>query len=161
MTTAVTRGHIETVPVHFDDLDAMGILHNARYAVLLERALSAYWARAGFTFAGGVPSYPDVLHTVAEYRITYRKPVRGTGEVGVHFWIEELGRSSAVYGFRFVSGDDGDTVHAEGRRVNVKLDPDTLRPSPWTPAARAVAERLSGDKLSGAALSGDKLSGAA
>ena len=70
---------------------------------------------------------------------SYRAPIHGTGEVGVQFWIEEFGRTHAVYGFRFVSGD---TVHAEGRRVNVKLDPGTLRPSPWTPAARAVASKL-------------------
>src|SRR5262249_20325602 len=44
-------GHVETMPVHFDDLDAMGIVHNAKYAVMLERALSAYWSRHGFTFA--------------------------------------------------------------------------------------------------------------
>jgi acyl-CoA thioester hydrolase len=139
MTTALARGHVETMPVHFDDLDAMGILHNSRYAVLLERALSAYWSRHGFSFAGGVPTHPDVFHAVAEYSISYRAPIRGTGQVEVHFWIEELGRSRAVYGFRFVSGD---TVHAEGRRVNVKLDPETLRPSPWTPAAREVASKL-------------------
>jgi acyl-CoA thioester hydrolase len=139
MTATVARGHTEPMPVHFDDLDAMGILHNARYAVLLERAMSAYWSRHGFSFAGGVPTYPDVFHAVVEYHINYRAPIRGTGEVRVQFWIEELGQSRAVYGFRFVSGD---TVHAEGRRVNVKLDPGTLRPSPWTPAAREVASKL-------------------
>ena len=35
---AVEYGHITEVPVHFDDLDALGVLHNARYAVLVERA---------------------------------------------------------------------------------------------------------------------------
>jgi acyl-CoA thioester hydrolase len=135
----LVRGHVEDMPVHFDDLDAMGIVHNARYAVLLERALSAFWARHGFSFSGGVPSRPDVFHAVAEYAISYRLPIRGTGRV--HFWIEEFGTSRAEYGFRFLS-EDGDTVYAEGRRVNVKLDPRTLRPSPWTAAAREVAATL-------------------
>ncbi len=139
MTTTVLPGHVETVPVHFDDLDAMGLVHNARYALMLERALSAYWSRHGFSFADGVPTQPDVVHAVAEYSISYHAPIRGTGAVDVHFWIEELGRSRAVYRFRFVSGD---TVHAEGRRVNVKLDPRTLRPTPWTPLAREVAGKL-------------------
>jgi acyl-CoA thioester hydrolase len=129
------------MPVHFDDLDAMGIVHNARYAVMLERALSAFWARHGFTFADGRASRPDVFHAVAEYAISYRAPVRGTGEVGVHFWVERMGESSVVYGFRVLSAD-GATVHAEGRRVNIKLDPVTLRPSPWTGEARAVAAKL-------------------
>ena len=33
----------ETVMVYVDDLDAMGVVHNGRYAALLERALAAYW----------------------------------------------------------------------------------------------------------------------
>jgi acyl-CoA thioester hydrolase len=68
-------------------------------------------------------------------------PVRGTGTVHFHFWVDKLGESSVVYGFRVLSTDGG-TVHAEGHRVNVKLDPVTLRPSPWTAEARAVAESL-------------------
>ena len=137
----VDIGHLEPMPVHFDDLDAMGIVHNARYAIMLERALHSFWARHGFTFANGVPSQPDVFLAVAEYSISYRAPVRGTGEVGIHFWIEKLGDTSAVYAFRVLSSD-GATVHAEGRRVNVRLDPVTLRPTAWTPAARAVAQTL-------------------
>ena len=134
-------GHVEPVTVHFDDLDAMGMLHNARYAVLLERALSAFWTRHGFTFVNGRPSRPDVFHAVAEYTISYRAPVLGTGQVGVHFWVERLGESSVVYGFRVLSAD-GETVHAEGRRVNIKVDPATLKPAPWTDEAREVAAGL-------------------
>lgn len=137
----VSSGHVEPFVVHFDDLDAMGIVHNARYAVLLERALSGWWARHGYSYSGGVPTKPDVIHAVAEYSISYRMPIRGTGEVGVHFWIETLGESSAVYRFRVIS-TDGAVVHAEGRRVNIKLDPRTLRPSPWTDEARALASTL-------------------
>ena len=139
--TAIHYGHTEPVVVHFDDLDAMGIVHNARYAVLLERALSAFWTRYGFSFAGGGPTQPDVVHAVAEYAISYRAPIRGTGPIAVHFWIERLGEASATYGFRVLS-DDGSVLHAEGRRVNIKLDPATLRSTPWTPLARSVAERL-------------------
>ncbi|WP_433611302.1 acyl-CoA thioesterase [Dactylosporangium sp. CA-139114] len=134
-------GHVEPFTVHFDDLDPMGIVHNARYAVFLERALSRWWAERGVSFAGGRPSTPDAVHAVAEYSIAYRAPVRGTGEIGVHFWLESLGESSAVYRFRILSAD-GATVHAEGRRVNVKLDPGTLRPAPWTEAARTAARPL-------------------
>ncbi len=139
--TAVQYGQTEQVEVHFDDLDAMGILHNARYAVLLERALSAYWSRHGFRFTNGRATRPDVFHAVAEYSISYRTPVRGTGPISIHFWIERLGESSATYGFRMLSTDGG-TTHAEGRRVNIKMDPVTLRPAPWTERAREVAARL-------------------
>jgi acyl-CoA thioester hydrolase len=95
----------------------------------------------GHSFEDGRPTTPDVVHAVREYSITYHQPIRGTGEVLVHFWLDRFGESSGVYGFRFVS-TDGRTVHADGRRIIVKLDPDTLRPSPWTAGAREVASAL-------------------
>jgi acyl-CoA thioesterase FadM len=39
-------------PVHFDELDAMAMLHNARYAVHVERATSALFAHLGCSEAG-------------------------------------------------------------------------------------------------------------
>lgn len=134
-------GHVEHVTVHFDDLDAMGILHNARYAVLLERALTPYWTERGIAFRGDLDTAPDVFHAVREFTIRYRAPIATTGPVAVHFWLEHFGTSSAEYAFQFRSVD-GDTVYAEGTRAIVRLDPATLRPAPWTEAARAVASTL-------------------
>jgi len=51
------------------------------------------------------------------------------GAVQVQLWLEHLGTTSVVYGFRVLS-NDGTVVHAEGRRVQVRLDPATLRPAP-------------------------------
>jgi acyl-CoA thioester hydrolase len=138
---AVEFGHVEHVTVHFDDLDAMGILHNARYAVLLERALTAYWSSRGFSYRGGKLSAPDVFHAVREFTVTYRAPITGTGPVAVHFWLDQFGTSSAQYAFEFRSSD-GSTLYAAGTRAVVRLDPETLRPTAWTEAARAVAANL-------------------
>lgn len=138
---AVEFGHVEHVPVHFDDLDAMGILHNARYAVLLERALTPYWAERGIAFQGGRQTAPDVFHAVREFNITYHAPIRGTGSVAVHFWLDHFGTSSARYAYEFRSAD-GATLHADGTRSIVRLDPATMRPTAWTDAARAVAATL-------------------
>jgi acyl-CoA thioester hydrolase len=137
----VDFGHVEPALVHFDELDAMGILHNSRYAVLVERALSPYWAARGHSFTGGRPTSPDVFHAVREFAIAFRAPIRGTGPVSVHFWLNHFGETSAEYGFRILSAD-GRTVHAEGRRAIVRLDPETLRPTAWTQAAREVAATL-------------------
>ncbi|MFI7431825.1 acyl-CoA thioesterase [Micromonospora sp. NPDC049836] len=134
-------GHVEHVTVHFDDLDAMGILHNARYAVLLERALTPYWTERGIAFSAGRHSAPDVFHAVREFAITYHAPVTGVGALAVHFWLEHLGTSSARYAFEFRS-PDGRTRYADGTRSIVRLDPATLRPTAWTEAARAVATTL-------------------
>jgi acyl-CoA thioester hydrolase len=125
---------IEYVDVHFDDLDLMGIVHNARYAVIIERAISAFWIRRGFPFDSS-----KGLLAVAEFTINYRVPVTRVGPVGVEFWIDHLGTSSAVYGYRVVS--DG-VVHADGKRVMIQLDPTTRRPAPWPAETRAVAEEL-------------------
>jgi acyl-CoA thioester hydrolase len=141
MTTAtIEYGHLEPVDVHFDDLDPMGFVHNARYAVLVERAISLYWARQGFGYDAATAN-GDGLMAVAEFKINYRAPIRQTGPIGVHFWIERLGRTSAVYVYRVVSAA-GDIVHAEGRRVMIKLDPATGRPGPWPERTLEVASRL-------------------
>ena len=134
-------GHAAPTPVHFDDLDAMGMVHNARYSVLVERAITTWWAERGVSFAGGRPSTPDIFNVVREFSITYHRPVLGTGEVVVHFWIERMGTTSADYRFRVLSRDGG-TVHAEGRRLNVRVDPATLRPTPWTESGRELATEL-------------------
>ena len=141
MTAVAAYGHTTRVPVHFDDLDALGVLHNSRYAVLIERAMINWWAERGVSFAGGRPTSPDAFNVVREYAITFHVPVRGTGEIAVHFWLENLGNSSADYRFRFTSLDH-QIVYAEGRRVNIHLDPATMRPSPWTPSGRELASQL-------------------
>ena len=148
MTTVLEYGHIERIRIHYDDLDAMGIVHNARYSLLLERALTAYWEQRGFSFADGRPTLPDSFHAVVEFTINYRTPIRGTGDVAIHFWLDSFGRTSGGYGFRITSAD-GTTTHAEGRRTVVRLDPATMRPTPWTQAARDVAADLMKPALTG------------
>ncbi|GII62690.1 thioesterase [Sphaerisporangium krabiense] len=133
--------HTRPVQVHFDDLDAMGLLHNARYGVLVERAISAFWAELGWHFDPARSRFKDVFLAVREFQITYHVPIMGVGEPLVQFWIEHMGTTSGVYGFRVLS-PDGETVHAEGRRVNVNLDPATLRPTPFTDETREAAAVL-------------------
>ncbi|MBU2668981.1 acyl-CoA thioesterase [Actinoplanes bogorensis] len=142
MTTAVqSHGAVVPQPVHFDDLDAMGVLHNSRYAVLVERAIVLWWAERGVSFSGGRPTTPDAFNVVREYQITFHRPIRGTGDVDVRFWLDRMGTTSADYRFQ-VTSPDGGTVHAEGRRVNVRLDPATMRPAPWTDHGRTIAAGL-------------------
>ncbi|MEV0895655.1 hotdog domain-containing protein [Actinoplanes sp. NPDC049802] len=139
--TGATYGAVEHTPVHYDDLDAMGILHNSRYAVLVERAIAKWWAERGVSFTGGRPTTPDVFNAVREYAVTFHRPVTSVGDIAVHFWLDRLGNSSATYGFR-VTSLDGEAVYAEGRRVNVRLDPATMRPAPWTDHARGLGATL-------------------
>jgi acyl-CoA thioester hydrolase len=144
VTNETLIGQVETVPVYFDDLDAMGVVHNARYVTLFERALTAYWDRAGWAFDPAAPHFDDVFFVVREFAITYQRPITSVGTVAVQLWLDDVGTSSAVYGFRILSADRA-VVHAEGRRVQVKLDPRTLRPSPIPDAVFEACRPLLAD----------------
>ena len=108
----------EYVDIYFDDFDLMGILHNARYAVLIERAIAAYWIRLGFPLDSS-----RALLAVAEFTITYRVPVSRVGPIGVEFWVERLGRSSCVYGYRVVSADGETADLTDGAVASADLVP--------------------------------------
>jgi acyl-CoA thioester hydrolase len=140
-TDMTAVGQTEPVQIHFDDLDAMGVVRNGRYVLLLERALAAYWARAGWPFDPSQPRFAEVFFVVREFSITYHVPITRVGTVHVQLWIDHLGSSSAVYGFR-VRSEDGTVVHAEGRRVQVRIDPATLRPAAIGPALREACRPL-------------------
>ena len=62
------------------------------------------------------------------------------GPVHVQLWLDHLGNTSAVYGFMVLSADETVT-HAEGRRVQVRLDPATLRPAVIGPELRAASRK--------------------
>lgn len=136
------RGHFAHRSfVHFDELDPMHMLHNARLATHVERATIAFYASLGRRWERKVADNPDQFHVVRELRVEFLQPFVGTGEMQVELWVEKLGSTSCVYGFRCASVD-GRIVHARGRRAIVKLDPETYRPLPWTAEFRDAHARL-------------------
>ncbi|MFJ3228802.1 acyl-CoA thioesterase [Streptomyces sp. NPDC086783] len=143
---APTHGRLVPVTVHFDDLDALGLLHNARYPVLVERAWTAFWHERGFGFEGDWEAAGDFCNAVRELRVSYEAPVNRPGEYAVHLWLERLGNTGLTYGFRFCSADAAVT-YAQGSRVLVRLDAGTLRPTSWSERFRTVGRELlrSGD----------------
>jgi acyl-CoA thioester hydrolase len=131
------RFHEAIHGVYFDDLDALQILHNARYLLLFERTIGSFWNRAmGWGGALEPRENPDRYHLVRTNEIEYVSPVTGVGEVRVRIWVEKLGTSSLTFGFRVLPMDE-DTDHARGRRVVVCVDPVTRRPAPWSAQFRA------------------------
>jgi acyl-CoA thioester hydrolase len=135
-------GHTEMVDVHFEDLDSTGFVHNSRYALLAEHAAGAYWSELGWHHDPSRSRFPkDSTLAVRTFEITYHFPITDTGKVGVHFWIERIGRSSYTYRFRVIS-PDGAIVHAEGTRVQINLDPTTLTPAVISDEMRAAARPL-------------------
>ena len=126
----------QTLGVYFDDLDPFHILHNARYVLLFERTLGAFWMELGF---GAVleADRPEQFHLVARNEIDYKEPVRGVGKVRVRVWVERIGQTSLTFAFR-VLPLDRDIEHARGQRTIVHVDPKTLRPVPWSADVRAL-----------------------
>lgn len=120
--------------VHFDELDPMHMLHNSRFAAHVERATIALYSSLGWTWQRDVRSNPDQFHVVRDFRIEFLAPV-GPGPLEIEIWVERLGNSSCVYGFRCTS-KDGSVLHARGIRVIVKLDPADHTPVPWTETFR-------------------------
>ncbi|MEW2164994.1 acyl-CoA thioesterase [Streptomyces sp. NPDC007084] len=138
---ALSYGRLLPVTVHFDDLDALGLLHNARYPVLVERAWTALWSERGVGFDGDWAAAGDACNAVMELRITYEAPVSRPGAYAVHLWLERLGTTGLTYGFRFCSAD-GAVTYARGTRVLVRLDAATLRPTPWSEPFRSAGREL-------------------
>ncbi|UNO38955.1 acyl-CoA thioesterase [Streptomyces sp. MST-110588] len=142
-TGAVPYGQLVPVTVHFDDLDALGMLHNSRYPLLVERAWAAYWQERGFGFEGDWEKAGDLSNVIKEMRVSYEMPIARPGAYAVHLWVHKIGRTSLTYGFRVCSAD-GTATHAHGHRVLVRIDARTLRPTPWSERARAIANELLG-----------------
>ncbi|WP_416974819.1 acyl-CoA thioesterase [Streptomyces sp. 4F14] len=131
----------ETIPVnvHFDEMDAFGTLHNARYPLLVERAWIRMWQ--GLDPDGDWEMPAETCYVVKELRIDYQKPVRRPGAYVVHFWLERLGNTSLTYGFRLCAMD-GSVTYALGTRVLVHLDPQAREPAPLAERFKGVARRL-------------------
>ncbi|CAL9380870.1 thioesterase [Streptomyces sp. DH-12] len=138
---ALSYGRLMPVTVHFDDLDALGLLHNARYPLLVERAWAEWMQAGGVAFDGDWAAAGDACNAVRELRLTYEAPVTRPGPYAVHLWVERLGTTGLTYGFRFCSAD-GAVTYARGSRVLVRLDATTLRPAPWSEEFRGAAREL-------------------
>ena len=125
--------HVFRSRVWFEELDKVGVLHNARYAVHAEHALTS-WFESRPELRDG----PDMRHLVKAYEIEFLVPVAATGELDVELRVAKLGTTSCVYEFRFVGV--GGVLHAIGRRTVVRTDAER-RPTPWSAEFRRVHER--------------------
>lgn len=143
--------YVHRSTIWFDELDMVGVLHNARYAIHVERAMSALF--------NPLPDLDpsDAMLVVKHYEIEFIAPfTQERGELAVELTLQHLGNTSAVWAFRCLSYPDDETatatatapaggrelVHARGTRTNVKVSPGDLRPVPWSDRLRnIVADR--------------------
>ena len=129
--------HVFRTRVWFDELDKVGVLHNARYAVHAERAVASW-----FESVPELDHSEDAHHLVKGYEIEFRAPVVDPGELDVELRVAKLGTTSCAYEFRFVgaAADGPPTVYAVGKRTIVKyvLADGVMRPAPWSAAFRRI-----------------------
>jgi acyl-CoA thioester hydrolase len=130
MGITVEYGAIQPMNVYFDQLDASRTLHHGEYVLLVDRAATTYWESKGYHHDVEKPE-SDTFILVREFSITFDRPIRAYGRVLVHLWIERIGTTSYVMGFRILSAS-GEEEYAHGRRVLVSIDPVTMRPGPIT-----------------------------
>jgi acyl-CoA thioester hydrolase len=126
--------------VYFDDLDLNGHLHNARLVVLVERAQTELFERLGGAWSRAGDRHEDLRYVVRELHLEFTAPVSSPGELRIGLQAREIGRTSAVYGFRCRFGA-ADSEVAIGHRVIVKVD-GAGKPAPWTPWYRDVFASL-------------------
>ena len=137
-SASVGYGVCVPVAVYVDDLDGYGMLHHARYAVLLDHALTDFWVGAGLRLGRETS-----VTAVRRLTLTYHAPVRSPGELDVRLWVAEAGRTSALYRFEVRSRvAERDVLHAEAERLVVNLDPTTLRPTPFPEEQWCMAQPL-------------------
>ena len=122
-------------PVFFDEMDPNGHLHNARFAVHVERAQTAFFEQ--FTDPADRPA--DLYYVVRELHVEFLAPVSTPGPLRVEMTGLKIGTTSATYGFTCGT----DPVRARGHRVIVKVDAQTGRPVPWSDWYRDLFGKLS------------------
>ena len=133
-------------PVFFDELDALGVMHNSRFAVHVERAQSALFESLGYGWSSFDERHPDLSYVVASIDIDFLAPVVAPGSMRVEVVAVALGRTSATWGYRCAipaaTADGEDLPVATARRTVVHVPPGAAGPTPWSDGFRAVFARL-------------------
>ncbi len=138
---------------HFDDLDALWVMHHSRYLVHLERAQQALFDRMMESSEFSPERYPDLYVVVRRIEIDYLKPLRGVMPFiitlrGIR--LREAGMSLA-FAFRSPCGRE---LYTRGVREVCRMSLKTNEPTgwtenfrtryePWIEAGRLIGERAS------------------
>ena len=124
--------------VYFDEMDPLGVLHNSRFAVHVERAQSALFEQLGYGWTDLSQRHEDIGYVVRATAMEFTAPVTSPGVMTVEVVALRLGRTSATWGYRCaVSGGAQEVPVAQGTRVVVKAD-GSGRPVAWTDSFRAL-----------------------
>jgi acyl-CoA thioester hydrolase len=114
--------------VRSTDMDADGIVNNARYFEYFEQARLEHLARIEVVRRPRPPGEPARSFTIAETSCRYLAPLRHRDVVLVRAWTAEARNRSFILAYEVVRASDGVRA-AEGSSAQVWLDADG-RPTP-------------------------------
>lgn len=117
--------------VRFRDCDLMGHVNHAVYFTYFEQCRFAWWR-----LLGGTLGFPGASTLIVHAECDYRAPSFLNDELEVRLQLAALGRSSITLAYEIVNVASGQKV-AEGRTVNVTVDPDTHATIPLPEESRA------------------------
>jgi acyl-CoA thioester hydrolase len=107
--------------VSYGETDAMGVLYNAEYLHLFERARSFAMRELGMSYAE--VEKRGVILPVREACCRYRKPVSYDQEVIVRVGVEEWKKASMRFAYE-IRDPDMSTVYATGMTEHACVSPD-------------------------------------
>lgn len=123
--------------VRSTDMDADGVVNNARYFEFFEQARLEHLAALEVVKRPRPPGAPDRSFTLAETTCRYRSALRHRDEVTVRAWTSEVRTRSFLLAYDIVRGDG--SIAAEGSSAQVWLDADG-KPTELPPDVRAALE---------------------
>ena len=128
--------------VHFDELDALGLLHHTRYLLHLERAQQKFFEKLLGVDDFNKDRDEDIYVVVHGLEVRFRQALSNPGLIAVDYTISRI-RSGGVTMSFTIRHPEKNTVYCDGTRTLCKLSANSHQPTPWTPAFRAALDTCS------------------
>ena len=125
--------------VHFDELDALGVLHHTRYLIHLERAQQKFFEHLLGVNDFNAERDEDIYVVVHSVEARFREPLRNPGEIRIAYQIDRI-RSGGVTMSFTITNPETDATYCTGLRTVCKLSAETHQPKTWTTKFRDAME---------------------
>lgn len=113
--------------VNYSEIDQMGVVYHARYAVWLDVARTEYLRQAGMTYRE--LEAMGFFLVVGDLTMRYHRPARYDDLVRVRCWVRELASRRVTFAYRLTHAESGSLlVTAETRMLslNQRFEPTRL-----------------------------------
>ncbi|HRZ10523.1 MAG TPA: thioesterase family protein [Gemmatimonadales bacterium] len=120
--------HVDTIArVNYSEIDQMGVVYHARYAVWLDVARTEYLRQAGMSYRE--LEAMGFFLVVGDLTMRYHRPARYDDVVNVRCWVRELASRRVTFAYRLTHAERGTLlVTAETRMLslNHQFEPTRL-----------------------------------